>query len=175
MKQNISDELDYLREEYGATFGEDMLLLMAALNLHNFSIQRADEAYEVANSSTDLWPELSHPSVCLRAATVGKLELRLSELLPGSDDYAHCVKELIQANLKEQARIMLLLQKFYSRHAASSFSVRLIVETVELGESVLRPQGASVRLIGEASEQTQWLKEARAEIGAFAHFLSDQL
>lgn len=169
---SLEEALEDLPEHYHDTFSDDFLQVLAALDIHGFAIQRADEAVSIVGKEHDLWPELSHPSVWIYAPTAPTNELHQAE--PGSPEHTRLSNEVIRANLLEQQRLLDLLEAFYSQRTPASFRARLIVETVELGESYLRSQGASVRtILDETASQAQWLDESMDEFAAFADFLTE--
>lgn len=170
----LAEAIQDLPAHYHDTFSKDFILLLAALRLHGFAIQRADEASATIKPGQDLWPELSHPSVWIHAPSAPVDELRKAE--PGSVEHTRLSNAVIRANLADQERLLNLLSEFYTTHSPASLQARLILETIDLGETCLRSQGASVRVILEDSrDQGQWLKESRAEMSAFAAFLAEKL
>ncbi len=174
-KALIQAEVDRLPQAFHEDFSDKFLLLLAALRLHKFSIQHADEGKDVVAADDDLWAQMGHPSVCLYARTASDLARKLRSLERSTPEYIDCSNQIIQANLREQQRLLALLEAFYQEHIAPSFCSRLIVETIDdQGESYLKPQGASVRLLMDGKIQTVWLRQGQAELYAFARFLSDQ-
>lgn len=170
----LEEEIADLPAHYHDTFSQDFILLLAALRLHGFSIQRADEARSTMKPDEDLWPELSHPSVWMHAPSAPMDALR--KAAPGSPEHTRLSNEVIRANLADQEWLLSLLGEFYATHLPTSFQARLILETVELGETCLRSQGASVRFIlDDSRERALWLKESQAEMRAFAAFLAEKL
>ena len=170
----LEEEIADLPAHYHDTFSQDFIRLLAALRLHGFSIQRADEALSAIKSDEDLWPELSHPSVWMHAPSAPMDALH--KAAPGSPEHTQLSNEVIRANLADQEWLLSLLGEFYATHSPTSFQARLILETVELGETCLRSQGASVRIILEDDrERAQWLKESQTEMRAFAAFLAEKL
>lgn len=166
-------EVDNLPDHFHDAFDKDFLKLLAALRLHGFHILRADQASPIVNSD-NLWIELSHPSVLIYSPDAPKRKLEVAE--PGSLEYTQLTNEVIKANLREQQRLLVLMEEFYKGHYPPSFDARLIVETIDLGESCLRPQGASVRVILEESvTQEMQDKEFSSELIAFTTFLIDKL
>lgn len=149
--------------------------LLACLRLLGFTIVRADEAKMSVGAEDDLWSELSHPSVWIRSSSAPSLINKLRSSDPESAKHAKLTSQLIRANLHEQARLIGLLNEFYSHHTPASFMTRLIVETVDLGESYLRPQGASIRVIAGDDLQKRLYAESNAEVLAFAKFLATKL
>jgi hypothetical protein len=173
-QQLLDDELDNLPTHYRETFSYNFLILLAALRLHGFSIQRADEAVPVIAADKDLWPELSHPSVWLSSMSAPTNELQKAE--PGSPAHTIYTNQVIRAHLTEQRRLLELLEAFYAMHVPASFYARLIAETVDIGETYLRSQGASVRITLEDEQlQTQWLEQSQLEMTAFSLFLVNKL
>ncbi|WP_410613956.1 hypothetical protein [Amycolatopsis sp. lyj-109] len=168
----LTEEFNNLPEHFTEAFYEDLLWTLAALRLHGFSILRADESHEV-DEQDDLWSELSHPSIWMQARTAPALTRRLREAKPGSAEHTRINNDLIRANLTEQRRLLDLLKGFYGQHTASSFHARLIVETIDQGESYLRPQEASVRTIASKREQKDWLKQANDELAAFGNYIAE--
>lgn len=175
MNPKLFRELEFLQEEHGDNFSHGFLLLLAALRAHGFRVSRADEATEFVRPTDDLWSELSHPSVCLHAPDAGELTRSLREVQAGSTEYVKHSNELIRANLSEQQRLLTLLDEFYEVHVPVSQRARLIIETVDQGESVLRPQSASVRLVESVDVQDKWIKDYRIEMLTLAKFMSDKL
>ena len=175
MNPKLSHELDLLYEEHGDNFSHGFLLLLAALRAHDFRIARADETKNFAEPTDGLWPELSHPSVLVQATDAGDLARKLRETQAGSAEYVEHSNALIRANLSEQNRLLALLDEFYEAHVPVTQQARLIVETVDQGESLLRPQSASVRLIASIGVREKWLKEYSIEMLTFAKFMSDNL
>src|SRR5690606_23366606 len=87
-------------------------------------------------------------------------------------EYQKLSNEVIRQNLAQQRRLLDLLASFYENHTPTTFEARLIVETIDMGESNLRPQGASVRLaLDDEQMQAEWAKASAAELSAFADFL----
>ena len=170
----LEEEIADLPAHYHDTFSQDFILLLAALRLHGFFIQRADEVRSAMKPDEDLWPDLSHPSVWIYAPSAPVDALR--KAAPDSVEHARLSNEIIRANLADQEWLLSLLSEFYATHSPTSFQARLILETVELGETCLRSQGASVRVIlDDSRERAQWLKESQAEMRAFAAFLAEKL
>lgn len=167
--QQLTDALNSLPDHYHETFNDDFITLLAALRMHGFTIQRADEAKATVTDKDDLWSELSHPSIWLCSPAAPTSELQRAE--PGTTTYTRLMNKVVRVNLKEQQRLLSLLNEFYTDHEPVSFQARLIAETIELGESYLRAQGASVRIALDDAHQELWLKEARAELQVFADFL----
>jgi hypothetical protein len=167
---SLAETTANLPDHYHDMFSATFLRLLAALTLHKFSIQRADEALMVIDSTHDLWPELSHPSVWLCSSSAPMRDLQTAE--PGSQNYTQLSDAVIRANLSEQHRLLLLLEEFYDNHKPISFYSRLIIETIDMGESNLRPQGASIRIIlKDPAIQKQWINDSNAELNAFTDFL----
>lgn len=159
-----------LPDHYKDTFGYDFLKLLAGLQLHGFSIQRADEAKTAVSSDEDLWVELSHPSVWIHEPSAPIYLLKRAT--PGSPEYQKLSNEVIRQNLAQQRRLLELLDTFYKTHTPTTFEARLIVETVDMGESNLRPQGASVRItLDDEQMQSEWAKAGTEELSSFADFL----
>jgi hypothetical protein len=170
-QKSLTEAIKNLPDHFRDTFSDDFLKVLAALDMHGFAIQRADEAVPVVPKEHGLWSELSHPSIWIYRPAAPMNELQQAE--PGSPEHARLTNAVIRANLLEQQRLLELLEAFYSQHEPVSFSARLIVETVELGESYLRSQGASVRIIlNDTAMQSQWHDESMAEFSAFADFLA---
>lgn len=170
----LTSELRNLPPHYYDTFSDEFLELLAALRLHGFMIQRADEALPVIPSDQDLWVELGHPSIWLGARGTPLRELRAAE--PGSAEQVKYINQVIRANLSEQRRLLTLLDDFYADHVAASFYARLIADTTDYGETYLRSQGACVRTILEDPQQQElWLKDSQAELIAFTEFLASRL
>lgn|GEM_PF-5662567 len=143
------------------------------MRLRSFTIQRADEAKPVVEAGDDLWSEMGHPSVWLHVPSNDSN--RLSTLEPESEEYALLLNKVIRANLAEQARLLTLLEKFYINHTSMSFYSRLVVETIDLGESCLKPQGATIRPILDSEMQQRQNDESEVELAAFSEFLVNQL
>lgn len=162
-------EIANLPDHFHKAFSREFLTFLAVLRLHGLSIIRADESQSVVTGS--LWAELSHPSVWFRSPLVSRLERERKDLKAGTPAYDDLNDRILRANLLHQQKLLDLLEEFYNRRATSFWS-RLIVETIDLGESYLRPQGASVRLTWkDHNTQAKWLAESRAEIDAFTVFL----
>lgn len=170
--QRFTEAFTNLPDHYHETFSDDFLILLAGLRMYGFTIQRADEAKVTVDEDDDLWSELSHPSVWLHAPSAPTGEPRKAE--PGSAAHTRLMNGVIRLNLKEQQRLLALLSDFYTNREPVSFQARLIVETIELGETCLRTQGASIRLTLDDAHQELWLKEAQTELRAFADFLIDR-
>lgn len=169
----IANAVKNLPPHYRDAFSDDFLKLIACLRLHGFSIQRADEALPPPEAKRDLWTALSHPSIWLYNPEAPTAELRAAE--PGSPEHQHLINIAIQKNLTEQKRLIDLLAKFYTAHTPATFQAGLIVETIDLGETCLRPQGASVRLILDDQNQREWLHASQHELNTFADFLASKL
>lgn len=168
--QALAETLKSLPSHYYDNFTDDFILLLAGLEQHGFTILRADEAANYTGGQ-NLWTELSHPSVWLSAPLEPGALSNLRSAKPGTPEHTEYINQTIHANLLEQQRLLILLEEFYSKRD-SSFYAKLIVETVERGESYLRSQGSSMRLILEDKKvQALWLKASNAEMLAFATFL----
>lgn len=168
----ITDEIANLPSHYHDTFSHNFLALLATLRLHGFFIVRADEAQETVGKDADLWAELSHPSVWLHSRSVAPLKQKLQAAELGTAEHTKVSNDLIHANLEEQRRLLSLLDEFYNNRSAASLYAQLIVETIDLGESYLRTQGSSIRLLMDSTTQRAWLQESQKEMDAFAHFLA---
>lgn len=164
----LLDEIQRLPAHYHESFSNGFLELLAALRLQGFTIQRADEASPVEEQA-DLWPELSHPSVWLYEPSAPVNELRKAKR--GTREHRELTNQVIRANLAQQRRLLALLADFYQAHTPPPFPAQLIIETIDLGETCLRPQGASVRLVLDDEHQKQWLQEFRIEMKSFADYL----
>jgi hypothetical protein len=167
----LLEEIQRLPAHYHETFSNGFLELLAALRLHGFAIQRADEAALVTDADHDLWSELSHPSIWLHEPSAPANKLRRTE--PSTPEHKELINRVIRANLAAQRRLLALLAGFYSRHTPTSLPSRLIIETIDLGETCLRPQGASVRLVLDEEDQRRWLQDSRVEMKHFADYLTE--
>ncbi|WP_165036691.1 hypothetical protein [Candidatus Protofrankia californiensis] len=173
----ITEEIERLPQGFD-DLSEGFLVLVAALRLHGFSIQRADEAKEPVDDSDDLWAEMGSPSVWIYARSALELSRNLRKNIEqrNTPEYMRDSNRVIRANLEEQRRLLGLLEEFYAQHTPVSFHARLIVETIDdQGESYLKPQGASVRVIMGSDAQKKWRDEGQTEMLAFAKFLADKL
>lgn len=170
----LAQELQHLPAHYRENFSREFLQLIAALRLHDFLIVRADEAYDEDSIKRNMYIEAGHPSVWIHSLEAAGLQARLRQAEPESAEYEALLNKTMRANLLEQQRLLGLLERFYNNHIAPSFYARLIVETIDLGETCLKAQGGSVRLVlaDEASRQ-QWLESMRYELAAFTSFLVD--
>lgn len=166
----MEELFDNIPDHYYDNFSDDFVTVLAALRWHGFTILRADEGKEAVDEQ-NLYAELSHPSIWLHAASTADLAKKLPKLTPGSLQHTGHVNQIIRANLLEQKRLLALLEEFYKTRTPS-FYARLIVETHGLGETYLRSQGSSVRIMLEDEKlQKQWLKDSNTELLAFAKFL----
>ena len=167
LKHEIAKLPNHLKQALSPPF----LTVLAALKLHGFLVLRADETLPRISPDTNLWAELSHPSVWIHAQ--GAPTHQLKHATAGTAEHTQLTNQVITANLTQQQRLLGLLDEFYKQHTPSSFYARLIVETIDLGESMLRPQGASVRIIlNSEAMQRHWAKQGTQEFYAFAEFLA---
>lgn len=172
----IAEEAKKLPQQYQDSFSEGFIMLLVALHLHGLTILRADEAKATVDEGDNLQEQLDRPSVWLQSSQAGELTDKLSETKPGTDERLECTNKLIRANLAEQKRLLDLLDKFYESHTPASARSHLIIETTQQGESYLRPQGASSRIVlAKHADQKPWLEEFQAEMLAFAEFLVSKL
>jgi hypothetical protein len=171
----VTDELNHLPEAYDG-FSTNFRLLVAAMRMLGFTIARADEAIAIVGPDADLRAESGHPSI--RIAPHNSYDLRESTKAtkPGSPEYLAAMNKSIAANMREQLRLLDLLDGFYDKHTPTSFYARLIAQTNEVGETNLKPQGADVRVILPKEEwQRQLLEESNAEMLMFAHYLCEKI
>lgn len=170
IKPEVIDSLPVALKDFSPTF----VRVLAALHHHDFFITRADEARPTVDKTRELWQELSHPSVWIQSKEAPALTRMLQKATPGSSEHTRLTNQIILANLSEQRRLFESLQSFYQNHQAPSFATQLIIETIDLGDSYLRSQGASVRLVMDTAVQRSWYEECVAEFTAFANFLVTQ-
>lgn len=175
MNQLLEDEIDKLGEGFHRALSHGLLSLVAALRLHGFAVQRADEPKEYVEPD-NLLAEMGTPSVWIYAqSTIDQVKTRKTMDIhdPG---YAALDNQIVSDNLKAQLRLVNLLGEFYEHHAPASFYARLIVETMEDdAESNLTNQGSSIRVILSKDEQEKLIRELHAEALAFSEFLARKL
>lgn len=174
---NITQE-QVVEEIAGLPYGFDdvsdtLRTIAAILRLRGFSIMRADDAKEYVSPTDDIASELGYPSIWLYAKDTLHATKRLRQLDQTDPEYVQIRNNVIRQNLDEQARLIALLESFYSGHQPGSSYSRLVVKPIyEDGEFILLPQGADSRVILDEAGQKKWFTQAYSEITAFGDYLS---
>lgn len=154
---SLQTKLHQVAKAYNISADHPLTLIAAALRLHGFTVRSMGEGYARVyekNFGIDNGPHVWIES-------------------PQSRDLED--KELAQSNLRERERLVDLLGEFYSSHK-STIATRLIVQNMAAGGSLLNCQGAEIMGLPEHDqEHEQWLKQAFAEMQAFAEFLLRKL
>jgi len=174
-EQLLKREIERLGYGFHTALTHDFLSLVAALRLHGFAVQRADEPVEYVEPD-NLWAELGNPAIWIYAESTVELVKKRKAMDIHDPDYLALDNQITADNLKEQMRLVNLLDEFYKQHKPTSFYSRLIVETMqEDAESNLTSQGSSIRVILDRAEQQKLIEEFHAEALAFSDFLMASL
>lgn len=168
----MAETINNLPSHYYDQFSDNFVIVLAALRLHSFTILRADEG--IAENTKELWQELSHPSILLHSPATIPLRDKMRKTQPGSPDHTAYSNKIIQANLREQSRLLALLAEFYEKYTPPFYS-RLIAETVELGDTYLRSQGASVTVLEKKTQRERDIQNNQKELQRFAEFLVSKI
>ena len=174
--QLIEQEIERLGEGFHRTLGRELLVLVAALRLHGFAVQRADGSEDLLDKSSEIWAEMNTPSIWLYAKSTMELYSKMQKMAIDDPEYLKLNDYITRQNLTEQHRLLRLLEEFYSRHTPASFYSRLIVQAFgDEGESGLVPQGANAGIIMPNDERRRLHGEFLAEMLAFGNFLANKL
>lgn len=156
-------------------FSHDFLLLIAMLHVYDFMIVRADEAQEYINPKDDLYYYAGSPSIEFRAKESTKLLSSYHEAIekatsPDDKVISEISNRIMNVNLKEEQRMLALLEEFYTTHS-TTLPHRLIIENNDLFGSRLRPQGSTTQPFLSKDQQRQRANEGQSEMVSFGQFL----
>lgn len=159
----------------------DFMYLIAILrSLYGFSIARPFEIQEYIDKEKD---DLSYyslcPSIIFNYADFGILMQEYhtaKEQATKPDDEAlfAITNKIKHESLKEQWRMMQLLEEFYTTRQPTSFYARLIVEDHEIGSGHLKPFGAAIQVMLDSKSQKEAANDGRSEMLAFGVFLMNK-
>lgn len=159
----------------------DFMYLVAILrSLYGFSIARPFEIQGYIDKEKD---DLSYyslcPSIIFDYADFGILmqeyhTTKERATKPDDEVLFAITNKIKHESLKEQWRMMQLLEEFYATRQPISFYARLIVENHEVGSGYLKPFGASAQAILDSDHQKEVAHDGRSEMVAFGVFLMNK-
>lgn len=161
--QKELQEIALIHDKLGKTIDEGIRLTVAALRAHGFTTSQSCEGH-LDRKTIGPWVDIESS--------------KAQDLLKTMQDGPHSGPELqqnrrnlVNANELEQDRLFGLLNEFYTSHQQSYEIILTITEWGPGWGRLCSHAGRFMKLAAHDDNYEQWLKDAQAEMAAFAEFL----